>query len=499
MNRNTRLVFFVCVAAVCGVIILQSIWIGNYYQVNQERFNQEVNLAFEDAIKTEFKRRCDTVEGNIYKTLMDTAQISITSRWSDKFKTYVYFVASKKDTSDKYSFSSRHINGPILATNDSIKQLVARKFAATYRTEDLEKRIIFFRTQSMGRIVTILVDLYKFDTLRLRPIYHQFLAEKGIEEPFIFYMRDEDSTLNRTRFPDSLLKQYPVITKSFPTWSTLKGDGYVRAMFQIPTHFLLGKMTGTLIASGVLLLIVALAFWYLLRVIRRVKKLSAIKNDFISNISHELKTPIATVAAAVEAMADFGALQNAQRTKRYLQISRTELQRLADMVNKILNIARYEQQDFELKPESIAIDELIEDLISKYPLPGDKHINFQYANQAGTNLPMADKQHLYNVLNNLIDNAVKYSGSSVTINIQCYREKHYYIISVKDDGIGIAASDLPYIFDKFYRVPSGNVHKVKGHGLGLNYVKHIMEKHGGWCQAESRPGKGSTFKLGLQV
>jgi signal transduction histidine kinase len=499
MSRNTRLLFIVCLAAVCGVVLLQSIWISNYYQVNKERFDKEVNLAFEDAIKTEFKLRCDTIESNIYRVLMDTTQISITSRWTDKFNTYLYQVTNEKDTSDKFSFSSTYIKAPIVTTNDSVKQLVARQFAATYRSEDIEKRVIFFRTQSMGKVVTQLVENYKFDTFRLRPIYQQLLTEKDIREPFIFYMRDEDSTLNRSRLPDSLHNMYPVITKSFRTWSTLKGGGYVRAMFQNPVKFLLKKMIGTVLASALLLLMVALTCWYLLRVIRQEKKLSAIKNDFISNISHELKTPIATVAAAVEALEDFDALQNPQRTKRYLQISRTELQRLADMVNKILNIARYEQQDFELKPESIDVDELIDELISKYPLPPDKQIAFQHTSQPGTNRVMADKLHLYNVLNNLIDNAVKYSGPSVTINIQCYREKQYHIITVQDDGIGIAASDLPYIFDKFYRVPSGNVHKVKGHGLGLSYVKHIIEKHGGWCLAESRPGKGSIFKLGLQV
>lgn len=499
MNRSIRLIIVICIIAVSGVILLQSLWISNYYQVNKERFDKEVNLAFEDAIKTEHKLRCDTIEALIYKVLNDTNETSITSKWSEGVDAYVYFVTSKKDTADKYSFSTIHINKPIQSATDTARDEVARYFAAMYRKEDLEKNIVFFRTQSLGRHITQYVNDYTFDTLRLRPIYQRLLEEKNIQEPFVFYMRGEDSTLNRSRFPDSLQNIYPVITKSYPTYTIKKEAAYVRAMFHKPVNYMLGKMTGIVIASFVLLGIVAFAIIYLIQVIRREKKLSAIKNDFISNISHELKTPIATVTAAVEALEDFDALQSPDKTKRYLKISRAELQRLGDLVNKILNISIYERQDFELKNEPVQVSTMIEEIINKYSIAGEKQVIINYTNTTETDTVLADKLHLYNAINNLVDNAVKYSGTSVTIDISFYREKEYYIIMVKDDGIGIAAGDLPYVFDKFYRVPSGNIHKVKGHGLGLSYVKYIMEKHGGWCIAESRPGKGSTFKLALQA
>lgn len=112
---------------------------------------------------------------------------------------------------------------------------------------------------------------------------------------------------------------------------------------------------------------------------------------------------------------------------------------------------------------------------------------------------VADQHHLYNVINNLIDNAVKYSGEPVNINIQFYKEKEYLILEIEDNGIGISTDNLPFIFDKFFRAPSGNIHKVKGYGLGLSYVKYIMEKQGGWCFAESKIGNGSIFKLGLKA
>jgi two-component system phosphate regulon sensor histidine kinase PhoR len=499
MKKEIRIVLLVCCVAVAGIIGLQGAWIRNYYTVNQDRFEKEVNLAFEDAIKKEFQIRCDTLENLIYHYLMDTSKISITSRWSEKNKVWIYRVADKNILKDRQEFAHKLINLPILSDQDTVKRIVAHHYARTYREDDLEKHTIFYRTQEIGKYVSRKLEAYSFDTNRLRPVYTQLLAERGIHQPFVFYLRDEDSTVNRSRFPDSLQEQYPVITKSFPTYKLEPDNNFVRAMFTTSANYVAGKLTGIMIASGILIIIVAFAMYWLLRIIRREKKLAAIKNDFISNISHELKTPIATVTAAVDAMEGFGVLNNPDKTKRYLNISRNELQRLSDMVNKILNISLYERQDFELKPEPVNVDELVEELIVRYTVAGGKQITFEYVNETGIAVVKADKLHLYNVVNNLVDNAVKYSGEEVAINIRFRREKDHYVIMIKDNGIGISRADLPYIFDKFYRVPAGNIHKVKGYGLGLSYVKYIMEKHGGWCIAESHPGNGSTFKLGLQV
>lgn len=499
MNKSIRMIFIVCIAAVGGVIVLQIIWITNYYQINRERFEKEVNVAFEDAIKTDFKLRCDTLEQLMYNFVMDTSQIDITSRWNNNSQAFVYTVANKKDTLDKHSFSHKMLNFPIFSKGDTVKQLVARHYARTYREEDLERHVIYYHTQNLGKYIHKWVDNYKFDTARLRPVYFRLLAERGILEPFIFYLRDEDNTLNRNRFPERLQRSYPVITKSFPTYELTSGENFVRAMFKPPVSYLYKKMAGIVLASGLLLCVVAFALYYLLRVIGRQKKLADIKNDFISNISHEFKTPIATVTAAIEAMEGFGVLSNQVKTKRYLNISKNELQRLTDMVNKLMELSLYEKQDTELNKALVNMNDIIGELVSGYSLAGKKKITFNYHNHAGTNMVMADQHHLYNVLNNLIDNAIKYSGEAVNIDITFFRDKEFFVITIKDDGIGISQSNLSFIFEKFYRVPSGNIHKVKGYGLGLSYVKYIMEKQGGWCVAESKPGSGSIFKLGLKA
>lgn len=499
MNRNTRLIFIVCIAAVTGVVALQLYWIRNYYQINRERFEKEVNLAFEDAVKSEFRVRCDTLEGLLFRFLMDTSQISITSKWNDKQQVNMYTVSNVTGRKEGHSFSMKLLNLPIVAGNDSVKRLVARDYARSYREEDLDRHFIFFHTQNLGRYIGDQAERYRFDTSRLRPIYTRLLTQRGIRESFTFYMRDDDSTMNHSIFPDSLQRLYPVITKSFPTYRVSPGENYVRALFPSSTNYLYARMTGIVLTSALLLCIVAFSLYYLLRVIRQEKKLSAIKNDFISNISHELRTPIATVAAAVEALKGFGALEDPSRTARYLDISGIELQRLSDMVNKILNLSLYEKGDIDLKMEPVDIDEMIGTLIGSHSLNGSKKIAAHYVNEAGTNIVTADRLHLHNVLNNLVDNAIKYSGDEVIIHFRLYRGKEYYELDIKDNGIGIPRADLPFIFDKFYRVADGNIHRVKGYGLGLSYVRLIMQQQGGWCIAESSPGKGSIFKLGFKI
>lgn len=495
---NRKLLIAVCITAVTGVIALQLWWIGNYYQVNRERFAKEVNLAFEDAIKTEFRMRCDTVEGLMVRFLMDTTEISISSRWDEKNQRYLYTVANKKNPRDAHSFSAKYLTAPVLPGNDSMRRVIAARYAKTYREEDLDRHIIYFQTQNIGEYVGGMAERYAFDTTRLRPIYATLLAERGIHEPFLFYMRDEDSTLNRSYFPDSLARTYPVITKAFPTYRVTHGANFVRALFRFPSGYLLGRMIGIVLASVLLATVVGLALYYLLRIIRREKKLSAIKNDFISNISHELKTPIATVATAIEALDGFGALEDPDRTRRYLDISRKELERLSDMVSTILNLSLYEKEIPDIERERIVADEVIAELINAYSIPGSRDIRWSYINDSGNTTILAGRIHLVHALGNLIDNAIKYSEGPVQIDIRYYREGQYDIISVKDNGIGIARGDLPFIFDKFYRVPSG-VHKIKGYGLGLSYVRQIMESQGGWCNAESHPGKGSIFRLGFTI
>jgi two-component system, OmpR family, phosphate regulon sensor histidine kinase PhoR len=270
---------------------------------------------------------------------------------------------------------------------------------------------------------------------------------------------------------------------------------FARASFETPTFFLLRRMGWLLGGSVLLLLLTTGCFLFMLSTILRQKKLSEVKNDFINNMTHELKTPIATVTAAVEALQHFGALNDPKKTQSYLTISHNNLQRLSDLVEKVLTLAVEEKKELVLTPERIKPSELINQVLGNHQLKADKPVDFEVDSEPSEEPVWVDRFHITNALNNLIDNAIKYSNESVTIRLTSRKHDRVWHLSVKDNGIGIPQPYQSAIFDRFFRVPTGNLHSVKGFGLGLSYVRQVIEKHGGLIDVRSEPGVGSEFRL----
>ncbi|PJJ52948.1 sensor histidine kinase [Hymenobacter chitinivorans] len=273
-------------------------------------------------------------------------------------------------------------------------------------------------------------------------------------------------------------------------------DQYVQASFAAPTSYVLRRMGGLLAGSVLLLGLTTGCFGLMLTTILRQKKLSEVKNDFINNMTHELKTPLATVSAAVEALQHFGALHDPAKTEKYLAISRQELQRLSDLVEKVLHIAVEERQTLELHPEPVQPVELVQELVARHQLRAPKPVHFQVS-MPGAVPVCFDRLHVGNVISNLIDNAIKYSREQVTIGIRGEAEGQGWRLTVTDDGIGIPRTYQEAVFDQFFRVPTGNLHAVKGFGLGLYYVRQVVERHGGRIEVRSEPGQGSEFSFWL--
>ncbi|MHC8414372.1 sensor histidine kinase [Bacteroides hominis] len=259
------------------------------------------------------------------------------------------------------------------------------------------------------------------------------------------------------------------------------------------------QMAGILITSFIILLILGFSFWYLIRTLLRQKTLEEMKSDFTNNITHELKTPIAVAYAANDALLNFGQADEKEKRDRYLNISQEQLQRLSGLVEQILTMSMEQRKAFRLRPEEITLIPLLETLAEQHRLKAKKPVSIDYKTEPEDLTVFADRTHFSNILSNLIDNAVKYSSEKAVIHIRC-RETEVngkVEISVTDEGIGIAQEKQKHIFDKFYRVPTGNLHNVKGYGLGLYYVKTMIEKHGGTVCVESEPGHGSTFTIML--
>lgn len=347
----------------------------------------------------------------------------------------------------------------------------------------------------------ILLDNVSGDSVKLIKLDSLFSAElhnKQIHTDFeLDTFHISFNGLSRDGFRDSLRRRSPLKTSKIPF--NPASNLFVQAVFKSPLQYILVKMIWTLIGSLILLLLVTICFIYMLRTILKQKKLSEVKNDFINNMTHELKTPIATVYAAVEAMQNFNALNDQRKTQTYLDISKQELQRLSDLVEKVLHIASEENEEIEIYREETDISELIDSIITNHQLKTNRPVQFRYDNFIGDQQVNVDRTHLSNAINNLVDNAIKYSGEQPVVNIRCSIENGVLFIRVKDNGIGIPKMYQENIFDAFFRVPTGNLHNVKGFGLGLSYVRKIIMLHGGTVSVNSEQDKGSEFTLEIPL
>jgi signal transduction histidine kinase len=234
------------------------------------------------------------------------------------------------------------------------------------------------------------------------------------------------------------------------------------------------------------------------RSIRAQQKLMELKNDFISNITHELKTPITTVGVAIEAIKDFKAINNAALTNEYLGIAQNELNRLSILTDKILKTAIFENKGIEFQPEPIQMDSLIEQVLASMKLVFEKQGAKVTFEKHGDDFTMTGGNvHLTSVVYNLLDNALKYSLVNPEIKVTLKGTSSQLIFSVMDNGIGIPTEYRKKVFEKFFRVPTGDVHNIKGYGLGLSYVESVVRSHHGTIRVESEPGKGSSFIVTL--
>lgn len=238
-------------------------------------------------------------------------------------------------------------------------------------------------------------------------------------------------------------------------------------------------------------------FSYTLLVIMRQKRLSEMKNDFINNMTHELKTPISTIGLSSEMILRNDLTNDPERLAKYAEIIYKENKRLENQVERVLNLAKLDKEKLILKKINLSIHEIIEEAKETYEVNQIDERAITLCLNAKNDLIFGDMVHITNVIFNLLDNAIKYSKEIVQIEIRTYNIKNNLIIEIEDTGIGIKKEEQKMIFDKFYRVPTGNVHNVKGFGLGLYYVKLIVEEHKGNIQLKSVFGKGTTFIVSL--
>ncbi|TVZ58710.1 two-component system phosphate regulon sensor histidine kinase PhoR [Flavobacteriaceae bacterium MAR_2010_105] len=251
--------------------------------------------------------------------------------------------------------------------------------------------------------------------------------------------------------------------------------------FTNETQMILQRILGGILISTLLVLAVISSLFYLLKIIRQQKQLAEVKNDLISNITHEFKTPIATIGVALESIKNFNTIEDKEKIKRYLDMSSGQLSKLNTMVEKLLETATLDSDSLELNKESINILELIEHIIYKHKMQTNtKTITFN--SQSDIIEGIVDVFHFENAINNILDNAIKYGGDEIQISIA--ENSFAFTVSISDNGTTITKTNKDRIFEKFYRIPKGNTHDVKGFGIGLYYTKTIIEKHQGSIHLE---------------
>src|SRR5690606_15951882 len=263
-------------------------------------------------------------------------------------------------------------------------------------------------------------------------------------------------------------------------------DQFLYVRFENIGPYLVRGLWGQILVSLVLLSTLIGAFFYLFKTIRKQIQLANQRKAFVNNMTHELKTPVATVMAAVEAIQRFVNSDDKARMNKYLDLSKGELEHLHNMIERVLQLDVEEGNGMPLKRESFDLLPLIRSCIDTLKMSSKKTVDASFQHEMDTLMIAADQGHLKNVVSNLLDNALKYSGDPVTIRVSVQQVAEAIEIRVQDSGKGIAKSHISQIFDMFYRVPEGDLHEVKGFGLGLAYVRQVAQQHGGkvWVSSE---------------
>jgi two-component system phosphate regulon sensor histidine kinase PhoR len=339
------------------------------------------------------------------------------------------------------------------------------------------------------------------DTAELRRLLIKYISYHALDNRFSYFIVKTSN--------DSIIYSYDGKSNLLPGMKVhkaclhcaFKQDYYHLALcFPDQTKQTLMGMSAWLGFSTLFLIIIILSFYYTITTIIKQKKISEIRDDLISNITHEFKTPIATISLASEVLLNSGEKLNQERTLKYARIIFDENGRMRSQVDKVLQMASMDRGELSLDTTTVKMNEFIQSVVNNLCLEHcENEVKVDYILEAKQDKLLADSIQIANVITNLVNNAIKYSPNELHITIRSRVEKNYYVFSVEDKGIGIKRENIKYIFDKFYRVPTGDVHNVKGFGLGLYYVKTIIEAHKGKVLVESEPGKGTRFEVSIPL
>jgi two-component system, OmpR family, phosphate regulon sensor histidine kinase PhoR len=523
---NSRLVNLIIAAislALTGLVYIQITWIKQSYKAREEKFDQAVYLALSNAAHTiERSEAVQYFEATGLKNFgMNIDKMYDTARAIRTYSPRFTLVDSIGQHAMKFGFSDSSgafiskFMGSITYVKDKAERLHQDPFnkdlPGHQHQNDKERHIIEMQFAKYNRMFQDLAMQFMLDDKCLEERINKDLVEKTLEDefrkegiiiPYQYVIFDNWS-------PDMITGNMSVTKEeaqstdfySIPLFPNdlYENSGFLVVQFPGKGNYIFHSMWLMLMASMCFILIILASFGGSFYIIYRQKKLDELKTDFINNMTHEFKTPVATISLASQMLKNERILNDREKILNYSNIIDEENKRLSGHIENVLQVARLDRGEFKLKLETVDIHHLLNDVCDSLELRiQSENGTLVRKLEAKRTTINADVFHLTNAFHNIFDNAIKYRKED-SLKIEVYTESNNKGISIRitDNGIGISKESQKRIFEKFYRVPTGNIHNVKGFGLGLSYVKVIVDAHHGHITVESEPGEGTTFTLFL--
>lgn len=482
MQKKITWVLVLMSFCVLGITGLQLYWNYQNYQATVTRFKKDSNEALTKAVDDEINLRHQLIKSAVKKWLSDTAFVTITCDINNRDSNTVFHM---RDT-HPYEKGNRPVSIGITNFKEKVRKITpqAKSIFINHFTDntlggDLRKGIIYFYTQRLGDSLSHIYNATKANTSSLAALFKKELAKKDIYTPFRLNAEKKDRKIFITQEVNTALRR-PYEKEM--VWASLEN----------PNIYYLREMKWLMISSLLLIGITIFCFYYTVKTLLSQSKLVAMKNQFISNMTHEIHTPLSSIQITAEAMQQFD--QDMATRNKYLDIILYQTKKLTHLTKEILGSAKLEQIAFPTN-ETIELRELLAEVIDSTALPTNAHIQLE----ASAALTIKGNQlHLFRALSNVVENAIKYNTSSNPLITIRYLIKDKYInILIGDNGPGIADEFKAKIFEQFFRVPTGNVHDIKGYGLGLNYVQKVIVQHHGQIKVIDNQPHGSIFVIQL--
>lgn len=525
LKFNTTIITTLASLSILALIGVQLFWISNAVELKEEEFRLAANEALNNVVeKLDKAHTAAKIKKNIklhkqgirtypadygmHKVLTtDTVKNKINNMFNKDQVNVKIYEEMTTDSNGVVSTTFTKHEGDTLEANNIMGPLLSEESTVTEDVEKLKMELMKQRTEMVNDLFEelISINVYKnykprIDTSLLDSLLKNEFRVQGITTPYLFKVSvDETKTVNDFREAMEECDTTGCYFKvNLAPNNTFIKPTFLSVYFPKQQRYIYKTMWVMLSVSGIIILLLSYSFYYTINTIQKQKKISVIKNDFISNMTHEFKTPISTISLASEFLGDESIIKTPDKVGRYVKMIRDENKRLSVLVESILQTAILDKGDFKLKISEIDLHDIINQAI--------QNIQLQVEQRKGTIIPkffatnskiFADKVHITNIVFNLMDNAIKYSKEIPEITVTTENRFDGIVFSVKDTGIGISRENLKKVFEQFYRIPTGNIHNIKGFGLGLSYVKAIVMKHGGDITIESELNKGSTFTVFL--